>query len=214
MKMNFSRLGLPLLTFLLIFGLHKAEAAMMIDDFTEYMWVQNKESGSTPLHSNLGDIDRTLETTESTNIIVLDGILALGSDGDIAGTMSVLYDFGSSGIDLDDRAVALLFNAYVVDGDVNLKFIAKDAGNNRSEFVMNNLTKGEHRIGFSEFSGSEDAFSQLTSLELIFSGDPGWDAALVGGIMAVPEPSSFALLAIGLLALTGVGRKRFASLHA
>ena len=215
MKMNFSRLGLPLLTLLFLFGVHKAEAAIMIDDFTDVQEAVGVES--TPM--NLKDIGsssitRILIAESDTDIDVGYGYLDLSNREGQAGTLSVLYKFGNSvtGIDLDDIAEALLFNVKAVSVRADLEIIAND--NDSLKFVINNIATGQYRIGFSEFTGPEDTFSQLTSLELKFSGDSDWSVLLDGGFSAVPEPSLLALLVIGLLAFNSVGRKRLAQTKA
>lgn len=210
--MNFTRLGLPLLMLVLLFSVYKAEAAVMIDDFQYVQDVSDNNSVSAnSTVDGLGSVTRTLISVFGTDIGVGGGFLDLSNRQGYAETLRIVYEFGNStnGIDLDDIAEAFSFNVYSVLVKADLEIIAKNAANDSSKFLINNLVEGQYRVGFSQFVGEKDVFSHLTSLELKFSGDQDWSVVLKGGLSAVPEPSVSALLIIGLLAFTCVGRKRF-----
>ena len=193
---------------------HNAESGILIDNFSDSQIATN--GGAGPLGiigTDLINVQRILTATASstsstatTEVTVETGLLTIFNSIASNGTASIKYSFNT--IDLTAFADDLLLTAVSIDSPGNeFKMIA----NGSSIFSLPNFGgNGQHSISFSQFSDAS-VFTHLSNLELIFQGPDSWNAQfslLTTDSKTVPEPSVAVLLAIGLIAIGSVTRRK------
>ena len=187
---------------------HNAEAGIVIDNFSDFQAVENDVDGPRGIiGTELLNVQRTITATASsssttTEVVVEKGLLTITNDIASNGTASIYYAF--SPIDFTAFANAFLLTAKYIDHPGNeVKMIA----NGSSFLVLPNFNDiGQHSISFSQFSDTS-VFTNLQTLELQFQGPETWNARF-SSLTTVPEPSVAVLLAIGLIALGSVIRRK------
>ena len=192
----------------LALSLQNAHAATtLIDDFTVFQdaYSDTKPSNG-PLDissSGLTGLSRTLKITSSDSddsgeMFSALGTLRINSDIGTTANASLVYAFAA--IDLASIADALVFDISRIDTGTQLVIIA----NQTSELFWQNISQaGQYVVAFASFS-QPGAFAHLTSLEIKFNNLLNADFALsriAATSTTVPEPSSLALLALGVLAM-------------
>lgn len=201
------RFGQLVLTLSLACSLSLANAATLIDDFANFQEVFSTSQPSTgPLaitSTNLSALARSMQITstganDSGEMFSELGALSINSDIGTATNTKILYSFVA--IDLASIANALVFDVASIDGLTQIRIIA----NQSSEFVLSNIgLAGQYFAAFASFS-QPGVFSNLTQLELQIDSSIDTDLSIdriAAAKNSVPEPSSLALLVLGVLAM-------------
>lgn len=200
---------------LLILSLQTANAATVIDDFDDVQKVfSTSQPTAAPISissTNLGGLLRSLSITssgddDSAEMFSKNGFLSIGSDAGTTSNASIYYNF--AGINLASIADMLVFDIATIDIGTQIRIIA----NGTSEFLFQDISlAGQYSASLLSFS-QPGVFGNLTNLEININSLSNTDLRL-GRISAfktdsVPEPSSLALLAIGVLTLS-----RYKAIH-
>ncbi len=190
-----------------------ADAATLIDDFSSFQAISNATDGPQSISSPvLTNLTRTITATASsdqnadTEVVIENSLLSISNNTESTGTASIQYSFDT--IDLAAIADGLIFNLQFSDLSHEIQIIA----NHDSSYGFASLGgPGEYLISFSQFTNPL-VFRTLNSLQINFRGVEAWDA-VYGSISThttVPEPSLFALLAIGLMLMRPMSFRRAA----
>lgn len=207
-----------------------AEAALIIDNFTDRQQVKDDlttagtTSDSTLLSesaSSLTGVQRTFSATANgipksnkagamrsinTHISAENGLLSFSNSGKSDGTASILYDnFGI--VDFTTYADAFLIEILeILEIDLNAELALIINNTSFSEPLLFN-SAGSFYVDFSSFS-NPSALANVQNFALTIKGDKALDFDFKfstvnrtgsASTAAVPEPSLYALLAIGLL---------------
>jgi hypothetical protein len=201
------RLGYLLL--ILGLGLQTANAATLIDDFDDFQAVYStSQPTADPMSissTNLSGVLRSLSITssgddDSAEMFSEQGSLSIGSDVGTSTNASIYYNF--AGMNLASIADALVFDIASIDIGTQIRIIA----NGTSEFLFQNISlAGQYSASILGFS-QPNVFGNLTNLEIKINSLTNTDLRLerISAFKtgSVPEPSSLALLVIGLLTLS------------
>lgn len=203
-----SHFGLTFLLLILSTGLQTANAATLIDDFNEFQTVSSTtQPVSGPISISSTDISgllRSMSITssgddDSAEMFSEQGSLSIGSDAGTTTNANIYY--GLTGVNLSAIANVLVFDIASIDIGTQLLIIA----NGTSEFLFHDISlAGQYSASLFNFS-QPNVFGNLTSLEIRINSLTNTDlkldriAAFKTG--SVPEPSSLALLVIGMLTL-------------
>lgn len=145
------------------------------------------------------------------------GKLTISNSDGSSGTASVLWNFDPTNFTLYGSAIML--DVTRIDLDVNIEMIVNGNSNNAARSIN---TSDSFSFDFKDFS-TPDAFKNVTSLQLNFSGPRAWDGQfrlLTAGqpasppsfIASVPVPPAFVMMGTALLGLLGVTRTRQSSI--
>lgn len=203
------RLGYLLLILSLGLGLQTANAATLIDDFDDFQAVYStSQPTADPISvssTNLSGVLRSLSISssgddDSAEMFSEQGSLSIGSDVGTTTNASIYYGF--AGMNLSSIADALVFDIASIDIGTQIRIIA----NGTSEFLLQDISSaGQYSASLLSFS-RPDVFGNLNSLQIKINSLTNTDlrldriSAFKNG--SVPEPSSLALLVIGLLTLS------------
>ena len=144
------------------------------------------------------------------------GLFSVSNDPGVESTTVVTWDgVGSAGLGGIDLTSGLASNAFILNVTNNENVLAEisvtDTSSNTSTLASTALTLGDNLFFFTSFTGSAD-FESVDSIHLKLTGPAAFDLAFDSfdaGTQGVPEPSSFALLAVGFAVVGfGVFRKR------
>lgn len=196
---------LTLLATVLLAG-NSANASIVIDDFSDALEQANAGGGTGPTELSNGII-RTMTASPgsfTTFVEIGNGLF----NGAIANNFSIslLYDFRDSDYSgprnfFVDQVLSLGFTG---NRPLNFGLTVTSSGATEATALINGLTAGIDSYQFNMLdavsgpggNGHLAAFANVDTIELTISNTSGASAALsgTGGIVAVPEPTTMALL--------------------
>ncbi len=190
-----------------------ASAAVIIDPYTDGQFNGFAGSGSFNYASvNVGLFNRvigvtqTLATTGTANTSILSsgGLLTLSVANNTDADWVLTYTTGSP-VDLSAMS-GFLFSA-ASDLGYSLGFQVNGQNSSTSVLVPSGNVTGNFGVGFASFAGVN--WANVTSIVISANGSKAAsDLDLSPLVAGVPEPSTYALMGAGLLALAGLARRR------
>ena len=193
------------LLLILSLGLQTANAATLIDDFDD---AQEVYSTSQPTAGSIGIASGLLRSLsisssgddDSAEMISGQGALSISSDYGTTTNASIFYSFG--GMNLASSADSLVFDIGSIDIGTQIRIIA----NGSSEFLFQNINlAGQYSASLLSFT-QPSVFGNLLNLEIQINSwtnnDLRLDRISTFKTSSVPEPSSLALVVLGMLTLS------------
>ena len=193
---------------------------LTIDNFTDVQTVKDRGNTigattntlSTLTGTSLTNVTRVFEAeaTETGDYSTYIGIrsknnlLAIGNSDSSSGKASIKWTFDP--IDFTQFGNAILLEVVDIDLNVNAEMIVNGIA---SSGIKNFSAADNFLVNFNNFSNS-DAFSNVNSFRLNFSGPVAWDGQfrLLTTTTPVPLPSAYLLLGSALFGLIGVSRRK------
>lgn len=209
---------LSYLLLILSLGLQTANAATLIDDFDDKQKVLSTSqptAGPISISStDLSGLTRSLSITssddedDSAKMSSKKGFLIIGSDAGTASNANIYYNFAGHnplGMNLVSIADELVFDIASIDIGTQIRIIA----NGTSEYLIQSISlAGQYSAPLLSFS-QPNVFGRLHNLEIQINSLTDTDLKLdrisaikISKTGSVPEPSSLALVVIGILTLS------------
>jgi hypothetical protein len=154
-----------------------------------------------------------LNLNASAAVIPSASLFSLSNDTLVTSTATITYNAGGAGlggINLSTAGSQFTFNVLAADLSVALGVTATDLAGHSATSNQIGLSTGNVSFGFSSFAGVD--FTQINSIVVTSTGPNSADFATnffgVTGTVAVPEPPSAVLTALGFAGLMGFGWHR------